>query len=45
MEARKKEIEKASWISIIGNATLSVLKIVLGLIAGSLAVVADGIDS
>jgi cation diffusion facilitator family transporter len=45
MEARKKEIEKASWISIIGNATLSVLKIVIGLIAGSLAVVGDGIDS
>jgi len=45
MEARKKEIVKASWISIIGNATLSFLKIVIGLIAGSLAVVGDGIDS
>lgn len=45
MEDRKKEIIKASWTSIIGNAVLSVLKIVLGLIAGSLAVVGDGIDS
>jgi cation diffusion facilitator family transporter len=45
METRQKEIEKASWISIIGNATLSALKIVIGLIAGSLAVVGDGIDS
>jgi cation diffusion facilitator family transporter len=45
MEDRKKEIENASWISIIGNALLSALKIVVGLIAGSLAVVADGVDS
>lgn len=45
MANRKKEIENASWISIIGNALLSASKIVIGLIAGSLAVVADGIDS
>jgi len=45
MEDRKKEIIKASWTSIIGNAVLSVLKIVFGIIAGSLAVVGDGIDS
>lgn len=45
MEERKREIVKASWMSIIGNAILSVLKIVIGLIAGSLAVVGDGIDS
>ena len=45
METRQKEIEKASWVSIIGNAILSVLKIVIGIIAGSLAVVGDGIDS
>jgi cation diffusion facilitator family transporter len=45
MENREKLIVKASWVSIGGNALLSVLKIVIGLIAGSLAVVADGIDS
>jgi cation diffusion facilitator family transporter len=45
MEDRKKEIIKASWTSIIGNAVLSALKIIFGIIAGSLAVVGDGIDS
>jgi cation diffusion facilitator family transporter len=45
MENREKLIVKASWVSIGGNAILSVLKIVIGLFAGSLAVVADGIDS
>ncbi|MCP5102081.1 MAG: cation transporter [bacterium] len=45
MEDRKKEIVNASWVGIIGNAFLSVLKITIGLIAGSLAVVGDGIDS
>jgi cation diffusion facilitator family transporter len=45
MENREKLIVRASWVSIGGNALLSVLKIVIGLIAGSLAVVADGIDS
>jgi len=45
MERREKLIVRASWVSIGGNALLSVLKIVIGLIAGSLAVVADGIDS
>ena len=43
--AREKKIIRASRISIAGNATLSLLKIVVGLIAGSLAVVADGVDS
>lgn len=38
-------IRRASWISIFGNAALSILKIVIGFISGSLAVVADGIDS
>jgi cation diffusion facilitator family transporter len=42
---RERKIINASRISIIGNAILSVLKITVGLIAGSLAVVADGIDS
>lgn len=42
---RIKQIEKASWIAIIGNAILAIVKIILGLISGSLAVVGDGIDS
>lgn len=45
MENREKLIVRASWVSIGGNTLLSVLKIVIGFIAGSLAVVADGIDS
>ena len=42
---REKKIVFASKVSIGGNAFLSVLKIVIGIIAGSLAVIADGIDS
>jgi len=42
---REHQIIQASWLSIVVNALLSVLKIVVGLLAGSLAVVADGIDS
>ncbi len=42
---REYEIRKASWVGIFGNAFLALIKIVIGLIAGSLAVVADGIDS
>lgn len=38
-------IIKASWIGVLGNALLSVLKIVVGILSGSLAVIADGIDS
>jgi cation diffusion facilitator family transporter len=45
MEYREKLIVRASWVSIGGNALLSVLKIVIGILAGSLAVLADGIDS
>lgn len=45
MQDREKEIKRTSWISIIGNALLALVKIVFGLVAGSLAVVADGIDS
>jgi cation diffusion facilitator family transporter len=44
-KARVKEIKKASLTAIFGNAFLAVLKVVIGLLAGSLAVVADGIDS
>ncbi|MFW5879447.1 MAG: cation diffusion facilitator family transporter [bacterium] len=42
---RNKEILYASWIAIIGNALLSALKITIGVITGSLAVIGDGIDS
>jgi len=44
-QQRTKIIIKASWVAILGNAILSVLKIVIGLISGSISVVADGIDS
>ena len=45
MAEREQEMKRASWIGIIGNALLSITKIVAGFISGSLAVVADGIDS
>jgi cation diffusion facilitator family transporter len=45
MRTREWEIKKASWIAMIGNALLAVMKIVTGLVAGSLAVIGDGIDS
>ncbi|MDL2303337.1 cation diffusion facilitator family transporter [Dysgonomonas sp. OttesenSCG-928-D17] len=42
---RDRILLRTSWISTIGNAILSVSKISIGLVAGSLAVVGDGIDS
>jgi cation diffusion facilitator family transporter len=42
---RTKELKRASWIGIAGNSVLSLLKITVGFISGSYAVVADGIDS
>jgi cation diffusion facilitator family transporter len=42
---RIHKIIKASWIAVIGNTFLAALKITVGLISGSLAVLADGIDS
>ena len=45
MAQRESEIKRASWIGIFGNAALAILKVIIGLLAGSLAVVADGIDS
>jgi len=45
MDDRQKTLIRASWISILGNAFLAIMKISLGIVAGSLAVVADGIDS
>ena len=45
MDNHAKTIVKASWVGVIGNTLLSLLKIVIGIISGSLAVIADGIDS
>lgn len=45
MDKRRKQISVASWVGMLGNAILSAGKITVGLISGSLAVVADGIDS
>jgi len=42
---RTNKIIRASWIAVGSNTALAVLKISVGLIAGSLAVVGDGIDS
>lgn len=42
---RERKIISASWIAVFGNALLSALKIIVGIAAGSFAVVADGIDS
>ncbi|MCD7977128.1 MAG: cation diffusion facilitator family transporter [Tannerellaceae bacterium] len=42
---RKKVLLRTSWISTIGNAVLSLAKIIVGLVAGSVAVLGDGIDS
>ena len=43
--SREKILIRASWVSTIGNTILSLSKIAVGLIAGSLAVLGDGIDS
>ena len=43
--SREKILVRTSWISTIGNTILSALKIGIGLWAGSLAVLGDGIDS
>lgn len=45
IHARQKVIARASLISVFGNLLLSILKIIAGFISGSLAVVADGVDS
>jgi cation diffusion facilitator family transporter len=42
---RTRLIATASWIALVGNAFLAALKIAVGLAAGSLAVVGDGLDS
>jgi len=45
MASREKILIRTSWISTIGNAILSALKIIIGFVAGSYAVISDGIDS
>ena len=42
---RINKIIKASWVAVVGNSVLATLKIIVGIISGSLAVLADGIDS
>jgi cation diffusion facilitator family transporter len=42
---RNKLLKTASWISILGNLLLAAAKIVAGIIASSMAVTADGLDS
>ncbi len=43
--SRGKKIVTASWVAIVGNTFLAALKIFIGFFSGSLAVLADGIDS
>ncbi len=45
IQSREKVLIQTSWISTIGNAILSAAKIGIGFMAGSLAVLSDGIDS
>ncbi len=45
MENRSALLRQASIIALVGNAVLAVSKLVIGSIAGSLAVVSDGVDS
>jgi len=42
---RAQIIKKASWVGIIGNAVLALLKVSTGLYTGSLSVIGDGVDS
>lgn len=45
MIKERNNIIFASWVSIFGNALLALLKLVVGFVSGSFAVIADGIDS
>jgi len=42
---REQKIIRASWWAIVGNAVLAVLKLSIGFVSGSFALIADGIDS
>jgi cation diffusion facilitator family transporter len=44
-EEKEKILVRTSWISTIGNAILAGTKVAVGLIAGSVAVLSDGVDS
>lgn len=44
-DSREIVLIKSSWVSTIGNAILSIAKIVVGIVSGSVAVISDGIDS
>src|SRR6056297_4283623 len=44
-EKRNQQIKFASWVGIIGNSILAVVKIFVGIISGSFAVIGDGIDT
>ena len=43
--SKEKVLMRTSWVSTIGNAILSASKIIVGIVAGSMAVLGDGIDS
>ncbi len=45
MDKRSQQIVHASIVSVVGNSLLAILKIVAGLLSGSIAVLSDGIDS
>jgi cation diffusion facilitator family transporter len=42
---KDRALIRTSWVSTVGNSVLAVAKIVVGLAAGSMAVLGDGIDS
>ncbi|MDR3118639.1 MAG: cation diffusion facilitator family transporter [Mediterranea sp.] len=42
---RDRALVRTSWVSTVGNVLLSLSKIIVGLLSGSLAVISDGIDS
>lgn len=42
---RSRRIIVASWIGIVGNALLAILKVFAGFLASSAAVLSDGVDS
>lgn len=42
---REEKIIRASWWAIVGNAMLAALKLSIGFVSGSFALIADGIDS
>ena len=42
---RGKMIIRVSWLAIVGNGLLAALKLSVGFVSGSFAVIADGIDS